>query len=134
MINSLWPQKLETPTIELGIPIEKGVKILKELGILVEEQDDNEHSFRVETSDFDIAVYENDGIVSSVWFNDPLGRIWTKGKQMKINLYLARYGSLEDWELRIDNGWMHFFFNDKTGVTMVYGIHKDVIRFNLQSA
>jgi len=35
--------------------------------------------------------------------------------------------------MRMDNGWMHYWFNDKEGIQMVYGIHNDVIRFNLLS-
>jgi hypothetical protein len=32
--------------------------------------------------------------------------------------------------MRMDNGWMRFWINPKAGVSMVYGIHMDVIRFN----
>jgi len=30
----------------------------------------------------------------------------------------------------MDNGWMHYWFNPIEKVAMVYGINKDVIRFN----
>lgn len=33
--------------------------------------------------------------------------------------------------MRMDNGWMHYWFNDKEEIQMVYGIHNDVIRFNM---
>jgi hypothetical protein len=131
-MNFLWPKKLLSPKIELGIPIEEGLSVLKELGDIIEERDGKEHSYRVDTADYDVAIYDKNGIVSSVWFNDPLGRLWSKGKAMKLRLYLARYGEASDWELRTDNGWMHYHFNDKAGVNMVYGVHNDVIRFNLQ--
>ena len=134
IVNIIWPRKLHSPKIDLGISISKGLEILKELGDPIEERDDTEHSFRVDGPEYDTAIYVNDGIVISVWFNDTLGRIWNKGKKLKVNLYLARYGALEDWELRLDNGWMHYHFNDKAGVNMVYGIHNDVIRFNLQQS
>ena len=133
-MNIIWPKKLFSPKIELGISLEKGLKILSRLGNPIEELEGKEVSYRVNSSEFDVAIYETDGIVTSVWFNDSLGRIWAKGKAMKIRLYLARYGNPDDWELRIDNGWMHYYFNDKAGCNMVYGVDNDVIRFNLQQS
>ncbi|MBL4783464.1 MAG: hypothetical protein JKX92_14605 [Porticoccaceae bacterium] len=106
--------------------------MLKKLGDLVEERDDKERSYRVDTQEYDVAIYDKDGIVTSVWFNDPLGRIWSKENVMEVKLYLARSGKPEDWELRLNNGWMYYHFNDQAGVNMVYGAHSDVIRFNLQ--
>ena len=130
-MNFLYPKRLRTPYIKLGIPIEEGINILKAFNSQVTEENDKEHSFRINADEFDIAVYEQNNLVSAVWFNDPSGRIWRKGKTRKIKLYLERYGELKDWELRLDNGWMHYYFNDTSGVQMVYGTHNDVIRFNL---
>lgn len=48
-------------------------------------------------------------------------------------MYLDRYSSLNNWELRLDNGWMQYWFNDVDKMQMVYGLHKDVIRFNQYS-
>lgn len=128
-MNFLFPKKLSTPHIPLGISIEEGLRIISELGE-VKEENDKEHSFRVDTEDFDLAIYEKEGKVKSVWFSDPTGRIWNLGKKRKIDLYLKRYGNLEDWEERMDNGWMKYFFNSKSNSAMVYGLHMDVIRFN----
>jgi len=132
IMSIFWPKKLFSPDIQLCISIEKGMEMLKKLVDAVEERDDKEYSYRVDTPEYDVAIYDKDGIVTSVWFNDPLGRIWSKGKAMKLKLYLARSGKPEDWELRLNNGGMHYHFNDQAGVNMVYGVHIDVIRFNLQ--
>ena len=128
-MDFLFPRKLVTPHIPLGMDIAQALSILRALGEVTEEND-KERSFRVTTPDFSCAVYEADGRVKAVWFNDPVGRIWKIGKQRKIRLYLARYGRLEDWEERMDNGWMKYFFNENAQVAMVYGLHMDVIRFN----
>lgn len=48
----------------------------------------------------------------------------------KTALYLARYGELRDWELRIENGWMQHWFNPVAGAHLVYGVRMDVIRIN----
>ncbi|WP_231757944.1 hypothetical protein [Microbulbifer elongatus] len=131
MINSIWPKKLLSPKIDLGQPINDGIAVISELGSLVEESSDSEISYRVNTAQFDVAIYVKSGIVSSVWYNDPIGRFWAKGKARKLQLYLARYGNLKDWELRLSNGIMAHYFNEKLGIVLVYGVHKDVIRVNL---
>jgi hypothetical protein len=131
-MNYLWPKKLATPNIELGIPVKQGLEILSSFGEPVEERDEEEHSYRVDTSGFSLAIYNADGVVKGVWFDDPLGRIWARGKAMKINLYLARYGKPEDWELRLNDEWMHHHYNENADVIMVYGVHNDVIRFNMR--
>ena len=77
-----------------------------------------------------MAVYESDGKVSSVWYNDPTGRDVIFGKKKKIALYLQRYGIARDWEKRMNNGWITFYFNDVAQVSMAYGNDMDVIRFN----
>jgi hypothetical protein len=62
--------------------------------------------------------------------NDPLGRESDITIQEKIEAYLERYDDLKNWELRTDNGWMHYWFNPEDQAAMIYGIHNDVIRFN----
>ncbi len=117
--------------IPLGIAIGDGIEILELLGVPQAENDGNEVSFRVTTPEFEIAIYDEQGSVKSVWFNDPAGRVWRFGKTRKVRLYLQRYGDLENWELRMNNGWMKYYFNEKSKVAMVYGIHHDVIQFNV---
>lgn len=130
-MNIIFPKKLYSPEIPLGISIEEGMEILKNLGVPEIEKDVEDVSYRVNTPEFDVAIYEEKGLVKSVWFNDPLGRIWKVGKKRKINLYLERYGNKEDWKRRMNNGWMEYYYNEKSNTTMVYGIHNDVIRFNI---
>ena len=131
-MNSIWPRKLITPHIELGIDIDEGLNILNSLGAPISATNGKEKSFTCSTPKYDVSVYETEGKVSSVWFNDPSGRFWSKGKAKKISLYLARYGNLADWQARLNNGYIQFYFNDVLGLSMAYGIHKDVIRFNQQ--
>lgn len=95
-----------------------------------EEMDGETRSFRVNLPDFEMAVYETDGVVSSVWYNDPVGRLTWLGKRRKIQLYQQRFLANGEWELRISNGWMRHHFNDIDRLHMVYGIHMDVIRIN----
>jgi hypothetical protein len=120
---------LNTPHIPLGLNLAEGLTILKSLGSIVEEQN-AERSYTVETAEFRVAIYERAGRVDSVWYDDPLGRSSDAEKEGKVKLYLKRYGSLSNWELRMNNGWMLYWFNPKDKAAMVYGIHKDVIRFN----
>lgn len=127
ILNKLFPNRLYTPHIELGISKDDGMKILNSIG---EVACDDDGSFRVDTHGYGIAIYVTDDVVTSVWFNDPIGRLFPLGKARKIKLYLKRYGQLQHWEMRMDNGWMRYWFNESNKVQMVYGIHKDVIRFN----
>jgi len=78
-----------------------------------------------------ITAYITEGIVRSVWYNDPLGRGFDERQERKVAAYLARYGRAEAWECRMENGWMRYWYNVPANVMMVYGIHKDVIRFNV---
>ena len=78
----------------------------------------------------EVALYETDKVVSSVWYNDPFGRDSPAGREAKVTAYLSRYGSIDSWEQRMDNGWMHYWFNVSARAAMVYGLHNDVIRFN----
>jgi hypothetical protein len=134
-MNIILPKKLYSPVIPLGISINEGLEILNAIGKPEMEKECEDISYRVNTPEFDVAIYEENGFVKSVWYNDPLGRIWKLGKKRKIKLYLEKYGNKEDWELRMNNGWMEYYFNEKSNAAMVYGIHNDVIRFNIwQSA
>lgn len=130
MLNKILPKKLITPHVELLIPIKDGVRILERVGNEIVEEKEGEHAFFVSSDKFEMRIYEKNGLVESVWYDDPMGRIWPGGKTRKINLYLERYGSLSNWELRMNNGWMKYYFNDVDEVGVVYGIHNDVIRVN----
>jgi len=121
---------LATPHISLGLSTEQAVAILQRFGIPLREESDNEYCYRVETPLFSIAVYPEDGVIRSVLYDDPTGRETDQGRLTKVNAYLNRYGSLTDWECRLDNGWMHYWFNPIAHAQMVYGLHNDVIRFN----
>lgn len=130
-MNKIWPNKLISPHIELGSSIERGIEVLKEYGVPTYSKNEDEIVHRISAIGFDMAIYEHKGIVSSVWYNDSVGRLWSIGKKRKIKLYLARCDTLKNWEARLNNGWIQFYFNDAKSLSMAYGIHKDVIRFNL---
>ena len=129
-MSKIWPTELNSPHIELGVPIEIGLQIIRSFGEPLFSEENGSKIYTVSTKQFSIAVYEKDGIVSSTWYDDSLGRLWSKGRTRKINLYLARFDNLKNWESRLNNGYIQFYFNDVIGLTMAYGIHKDVIRFN----
>jgi hypothetical protein len=119
-----------TPHIPLGISVEQALGILQSLGNPVREQTADEHCHRLDTPLFSLAVYPDNGVVRSVWYNDPTGRESVSGRVGKVEAYLKRYGHLQNWERRLDNAWMHYWFNPIDQVQMVYGVHEDVIRFN----
>jgi len=121
---------LGTPHIPLGLPIQEGIAVLEGIGTPMGEKSGHEFCFRVRTPRFSVAIYPRDGIIRSVWYDDPIGREFERGRWEKVEGYLSRYGSLLHWERRLDNGWMHYWFNPIDRAQMVYGIHKDVIRFN----
>ena len=95
-----------------------------------EEMDGGTRSVRVNLRQFQMAVYETEGIVSSVWYNDPAGRLTSFGRRKKIDLYLQRFTVNGEWEPRLSSGGIVHFFNDIDGFHMAYGVHMDVIRFN----
>jgi len=101
-MNNQLPEELITPHVPLGLMLDEGISILESTG--------NE--------------------VGSVWYDDSTGRESTWGIEKKIEMYLERYGLLSNWELRMENGWMRYWFNPNDHASMVYGIHNDVIRFN----
>jgi hypothetical protein len=79
---------------------------------------------------YEIAIYDALGVVSSVWYNDPAGRVTSFGKRRKVRLYMQRFTKAGSWQLRMDNGWMKYYFNDVDRLQLVYGAHMDVIRIN----
>ena len=122
---------LGTPHIPLGIDVAEAHAVLSSLGSVVSDEEvSGERCFSVEAPGFRMGVYPDDEVVRSVWYDDPLGRPSARQVAKKVELYLARYGSLSGWEMRMDNGWMHYWFHVEAGATMVYGTHKDVLRFN----
>lgn len=127
------PALLSSPHIPLRIALQEGIEILQSTGFNVVEETEPEQLFRVTTPTFGVAIYAKGNEVGSVWYDDPIGRATPIGKEKKIELYLMRYGSLSNWELRMENGWMRYWFNPYDKAAMVYGIHKDVIRFNQYS-
>jgi hypothetical protein len=128
----IWFKKLKSPHVPLGIPIEDGLAILKKIGSPVFFESEEERQYKVSNAAYNVAIYETDGIVSSSWYDDPIGRSWNLGRQKKVNLYLSRYDNISNWEARLNNGYIQFYFNDTLGLSMSYGLHKDVIRFNKQ--
>ncbi len=93
-------------------------------------EEDGEIFYKAKCHQYELGVYEQDGIVNSVWYNDSCGRLTTLGKQRKIDLYLCRYAPLKNWERRMSNDWITHYYNDCDGLHMAYGKHKDVIRIN----
>src|ERR1041385_5623115 len=99
MLSRLWPLKLKTPHFELGTPFEEGLAALRRLGDVQEETDEKEeHSARVDTPHYSVALYEKQGRVSAVWYDDPSGRLTAFGKRRKLQLYFQRYGKAGQWE------------------------------------
>jgi hypothetical protein len=124
---------LVTPHIPLRVPIAEALAFLQRLGTPVQEDSSDKRCLRLETPLFDVAVYDKDGTVGAVWYDDPSGRESDKGRAEKVEAYLKRYGDLQNWELRLDNGWMHYWSNPTDRAQLVYGLHKDVIRINQHS-
>ncbi|WP_421910613.1 hypothetical protein [Marinobacter sp.] len=123
--------ELKTPHIPLGISLDEGIEILGSFSSEIEEfEEENEVFYKISCRDWECGFYCKDNIVQSTWFNDPFGREDEMGINRKVTLYLTRYGRIEDWEDRMNNGWIQFFFNEESGVNLAYGLHKDVLRFN----
>lgn len=131
MLGKLWPYSLSTPLLIHGTPFDQAVLGLKEFGNVKEYIDDHgEHTARVDSLMYSLALIEKKGVVGSVWYDDPSGRWTSFGRQRKLYLYLTRYQYDGHWEKRIRNDWMVHFWNDIENLTLVYGIHLDVIRVN----
>jgi hypothetical protein len=123
---------LLSPHIPLGIPVADALKILARAGN-PEIRAGDVTRFHVESQYFSAAIYPRDEIVQSVWYDDPMGRDCDESIADKVHAYLARHGNIQDWVMRMDNGWMRYWFNPIIGAQMVYGMHRDVIRFNQYS-
>lgn len=123
--------QLELPHIPLGISLDDGIQILNLLSHKIEKLTEGESEFyKVCCQDSEFGFYAEDGLIHSTLYNDPIGRESNEGIETKIATYLARYGNIDDWEEGINNGWIQFFINTKEGISMAYGLHKDVLRFN----
>ena len=123
--------ELHTPHVPLGYALELGVSLLQAEGCeFVGMEDEGAQIFHAPEEAFAVTVHAADGMVSSVVYDDPAGRTSEQGKAEKIKLYLARYGTSSNWELRMHNDWMHYWFNPADKVAMVYGLDMDVLRFN----
>lgn len=122
--------ELETPHIPLGSALNEALLALERFGEPLLDTSDEELRYLIETASFRMAVYPNGDVVGSVWYDDPAGRGSEAGRAEKVEAYLNRYGQRENWERRLDNGWMHYWFNPTDRAQMVYGVHNDVIRFN----
>jgi hypothetical protein len=132
MTNQIWPTRLRTPYVSLGSSIDEGLEVFKKCGVITHIEDEGEDKvYRFSADGYGTALYERRGIVRSIWYDDPSGRALGIGRERKISLYLRRYRVIGEWELRMENGSMRYYFNDVDGLQMVYGIHADVIRFNL---
>ena len=130
MIRAIATVDLQTPHVPLGIELREGLRILEELKVRIVEDVESERCFRAETASFSIAIYPEEDRVRSVWYDDNVARETSAAKYKKVMAYLTRYGALENWEMRMDNGWMRYWFNPADEASMVYGVQMDVIRFN----
>ncbi len=130
-MRHIWPRKLQTPHIALATPVSDAIKVLEATGSpVLREKDGEEDTLRVSLPEFEMAIYDVDGRVASVWYNDPAGRVSSFGRRRKLRLYMHRYTESGEWEHRLGNGWMDYFWNDGDSAQLVYGIHADVIRIN----
>jgi len=130
MIRAIANVTLRTPHIPLGIELGEALRVLGALQVDLVEKVDAERCFRADTPSYSIAVYPEGDRVRSVWYDDQAARETDAAKYQKVLAYLARYGAAENWELRMDNGWMRYWFNPSDEASMVYGVHMDVIRVN----
>jgi hypothetical protein len=130
--GSPFPKRsmLNVPHIPLRIKLSEGLGILRALGELTNETVGEEQCFRVNGVHFSVALFPEGDEVRSVWYDDPSGRTTVEGIARKIEEYLTRYGAIKNWELRMDNSWMRYWFNLIDKVSMIYGVHRDVLRFN----
>ena len=131
-MNRIWPRKIITPHVDLGVSLDVGVAVLRSTGAAVvsEVAVGEEQTYRVSLPGYQMAIHERGGFVSSVWYDDPAGRLTPFGKRRKVKLYMDRFAKNGSWQLRINNGWMKFYFNDVDHMQLVYGLHMDVIRIN----
>ena len=125
------PLELRSVHVPLRLPIAGALRLLRELELPIQESNDDEYHYRVDGRGYRVAIYPVDGLIRSVWYDDPTGRESDDGIRAKTELYLLRYGPISNWRKGMTNGWMDYWFNDSDHVGMVYGIQMDVIRFNV---
>jgi len=121
---------IHTPHVPLRQALELGVSLLESAGCALVETDSDAQLFMAAGAAWSVTLHADDAVVASVVYDDPVGRESDNGKAKKITLYLARYGAPSHWEMRMHNGWMHYWFNPVDKVAMVYGVDMDVLRFN----
>jgi hypothetical protein len=130
-MNSIWPRKIITPHVDLGVPLDVGLAVLRSTGAAVSEEVDGEkRTYRVSLPGYQMAIHDGGGFVSSVWYDDPAGRLTPFGKRRKIKLYMDRFTKNGSWQLRINNGSLKHYFNNVDRMQLVYGLHMDVITIN----
>lgn len=133
-MRGIWPLRLITPHVDLGVPIARGLRILEATGAPIEEErEEGALSYRVDLPEFGMAIHETDGNASAVWYDDPAGRLTPFGRRRKLRLYLARYASTGSWRRHTEGGGIAHFYNDADGLHLAYGAHQDVIRINGES-
>lgn len=128
-----FKKSIKAPHIPLGVSFTefcKSKEYLKFPMTFKERDDDKVEFYSTDNDGWNWGVFIKRDIIISSWYDDPFGRQSDEGIEKKINQYLSRYGSLDEWEARLNNGWIQFYFNDNAGINMAYGIHQDVIRFN----
>jgi hypothetical protein len=123
-------QELSTPHIRVRSSLASAMTVLESCADQLFPLEGNERGNRARSKSWELIIYAAADEVDSVCYDDESGRGFAQSKLSKIQRYLARYGPLADWELRLDNGWMRYWYNTRVGVMMVYGVHMDVIRFN----
>ena len=97
--------KLQSPHIPLGITFEEGLQILQTALTEIEKvEEDNEDFYMVSSNEFSCGFYLISGLVSSTWYDDSIGRDTEDGINLKVTLYLQRYGDISQWKDGINNG------------------------------
>ena len=73
------PEKLTVPFVPLGIDLDAGLALLRSTAADIVEENEKEHSFKVQLGEAAVAIYTRGQRVDSVWYDDPLGRRPRKG-------------------------------------------------------
>ena len=122
-------QELSAPHVPVRSSVASALSLLESCADQVLPFEGDECGYSASSAGWELIIYADADEVKAVLYDDESGRGSTQSKLLKIHQYLVRYGPLTDWEMRMDNGWMRYWFNVSAGVRMVYGVHKDVIRF-----
>jgi hypothetical protein len=122
-------QELSAPHIPVRSSVASALSLLESCANQVLPLEGDERGYSASSAGWELIIYADADEVKAVLYDDESGRGSTQSKLLKIHQYLVRYGPLTDWEMRMDNGWMRYWFNVSAGVRMVYGVHKDVVRF-----